>query len=69
MAATTAPHAADGIVRNLDDVGRLVIPIELRQQMNLGPHDPIEIRKHGNVIELRKPGKACLHCSGSGKRS
>ena len=32
-----------GVVRKLDDLGRITLPIELRRNLNIGEHDPLEI--------------------------
>lgn len=46
---------AVGIIRNLDTLGRIVIPMELRRTMNIATGDPIEIftDNEGHII-LRK---------------
>lgn len=43
---------ATGIVRRIDDLGRIVIPIEIRRDMNIRDGDPLEIfvDKNGEVI-------------------
>lgn len=43
-----------GIVRRVDDVGRLVIPKEVRQRFRIKEGDPIEIGEDGDFIALRK---------------
>jgi len=52
-----------GIVRKIDDLGRMVIPIELRKTMNINKKDPMEIFVDGNKIILRKYEPACIFCS------
>ena len=32
-----------GIIRNVDDLGRIVLPIEIRKTFNLDPKDQVEI--------------------------
>jgi transcriptional pleiotropic regulator of transition state genes len=51
-----------GIVRKIDDLGRMVIPIELRKTMNINKKDPMEIFVDGNKIILRKYEPACIFC-------
>jgi len=51
-----------GIVRKIDDLGRMVIPIELRKTMNINKKDPMEIFVDGNEIILRKYEPACIFC-------
>ena len=51
-----------GIVRKIDDLGRMVIPIELRKTMNISKKDPMEIFVDGDKIILRKYEPACIFC-------
>ena len=39
-----------GIVRNVDNVGRIVIPMEIRKIMSISEGDPVEIVKENNQI-------------------
>ena len=43
-----------GIVRNLDNLGRVTLPIELRRNLNLNIKDPVEIFVEGDTIMLKK---------------
>lgn len=54
---------ATGIVRKLDTLGRIVIPMELRKIFDLDIGDPIEIFVEGSDIILRKYQPACIFCS------
>jgi len=45
---------ATGIVRNLDNLGRVTLPIELRRNMNLDIKDPVEIFVEDDMIILKK---------------
>jgi len=51
-----------GIVRKLDDLGRVVLPIELRRTMRMDEKDPLEIYVDGNTIILKKYEPACIFC-------
>lgn len=51
-----------GIVRNLDPVGRIVIPKEFRRTLDIQPGDPIEIILKGEEITLRKYRDTCIFC-------
>ncbi len=51
-----------GIVRNVDELGRIVIPKEMRLKMNIRSSDPIEIYVEGNRIILTKYEYACMFC-------
>ena len=45
---------ATGIVRRVDDLGRVVIPKEIRRQMKIKEGDPLEIFLEGNRICFEK---------------
>ena len=51
-----------GIVRKIDDLGRMVIPIELRKTMNINKKDPMEIFVDGDKIILKKYQPGCRYC-------
>lgn len=51
-----------GIVRPLDTLGRVVLPIELRRVLSLGPKDPVEIYVDGDYILLKKYQPSCIFC-------
>ncbi len=53
---------ATGIVRKVDELGRIVIPIELRRNLNISIHDPIEIFVDDDYIMLKKYEPACIFC-------
>jgi transcriptional pleiotropic regulator of transition state genes len=51
-----------GIVRKVDELGRIVLPIELRHTLDIEPKDALEIYVDGNTIMLRKYQPACIFC-------
>ena len=51
-----------GIVRPLDSLGRIVLPIELRRTMGLACKDEIEIFVEGDSIVLKKYAPNCIFC-------
>jgi transcriptional pleiotropic regulator of transition state genes len=53
---------ATGIVRKVDDLGRIVLPIELRRSLGIDVKDPIEIYVDEDTIILRKHDPACVFC-------
>lgn len=53
-----------GIVRKVDELGRIVIPMELRNKLKIEEKDPIEIYVEGASIVLRKLEEACIFCGG-----
>ncbi len=52
-----------GIVRNVDELGRVVIPMELRMTMGIEVKDPIEIfvGDDGDIV-LTKHQPSCVFC-------
>ncbi len=54
-----------GIVRRVDELGRVVIPIELRNKFGITEKDPIEIYVDGSSIVLKKYEPNCIFCGGS----
>ena len=53
---------ATGIVRKVDELGRIVLPIELRRTLGIEIKDPIEIFVDGDFICLKKYQPACIFC-------
>ncbi len=51
-----------GIVRKMDELGRVVIPIEIRNQFNIMEKDPVEIYTEGSTIVLKKFEPNCIFC-------
>lgn len=51
-----------GIIRRVDELGRVVIPIEIRNQFNIAEKDPIEIYVNGSSIILKKFEPNCIFC-------
>jgi transcriptional pleiotropic regulator of transition state genes len=51
-----------GIVRKVDELGRVVIPIELRRNLDIGEKDGLEIFVEDDRIIFRKYEPACVFC-------
>lgn len=51
-----------GIVRRVDELGRVVIPIELRRTLEIAEKDALEIYVDGEHIILKKYQPACIFC-------
>ena len=51
-----------GIVRKVDDLGRVVIPRELRRTLGIEQGDPLEIFVDGDRIVLKKYSPGCVFC-------
>ncbi|MDO5557140.1 MAG: AbrB/MazE/SpoVT family DNA-binding domain-containing protein [Clostridia bacterium] len=54
-----------GIVRKTDELGRIVLPIELRNKLGIREKDPLEIFVEGSSIILKKYQPNCLFCGAS----
>ncbi len=51
-----------GIVRKVDELGRIVLPIELRRTLDIAEKDSLEIYMDGPAIVLKKYQPACVFC-------
>ncbi len=51
-----------GIVRKVDELGRIVLPIELRRTLDISLRDPLEIYVEGESIVLKKYNPSCVFC-------
>jgi transcriptional pleiotropic regulator of transition state genes len=54
---------ATGIVRKVDELGRIVLPVELRRTLNINIGDPLEIYIDGASILLKKYEPSCIFCA------
>ena len=54
---------ATSLTRKLDALGRIVLPKEIRESMNIKESDNLEIYVSESEIILRKPDTACVICS------
>ena len=51
-----------GIVRKVDELGRIVLPIELRRTLEIAERDSLEFYVEGSTIILKKYEPACIFC-------
>lgn len=51
-----------GIVRKVDELGRIVLPIETRKRLGLSPKDPVEIFVEKDRVVLKKYEPSCIFC-------
>ena len=51
-----------GIIRKVDDLGRIVLPIELRRMLDIAERDELEIFMENDRIVLQKYEPACIFC-------
>lgn len=53
---------SSSIVRNLDELGRIVVPVELRRKLDISEGDAVEIFVDGSKIMLKKYVPGCIFC-------
>ncbi|MEA4912561.1 MAG: AbrB/MazE/SpoVT family DNA-binding domain-containing protein [Oscillospiraceae bacterium] len=53
---------SNGIVREMDKLGRVVIPVEFRRMLDIAVGDDLEITSKGDQIILTKHQAACIFC-------
>lgn len=51
-----------GMVRKVDELGRVVIPMEIRKTMSIEEKESVEIFVNDNQIILQKYAPGCLFC-------
>ncbi len=51
-----------GIIRKVDELGRIVLPIELRRMLDINEHDELEIYIENDQVVLKKYEHACIFC-------
>ena len=51
-----------GIVRKVDELGRIVLPIEMRRTMDIEEKDALEIYVEGSSVILKKYKPSCIFC-------
>lgn len=56
-----------GIVRNIDELGRMVVPKEIRERLGIASGDPVEIFIEDDRIIMKKYLPVCHFCSGEGE--
>lgn len=54
-----------GIIRKVDELGRIVLPIELRRTLDIAERDELEIYMDGDRIVLQKYEPSCIFCASS----
>ena len=56
---------ATGVIRKIDELGRIVVPKEIRKKLTIANEDPVEIYVEGDKIILKKYEENCLFCEKS----
>ena len=51
-----------GITRKIDELGRIVIPMELRNRLKIDEKDAMEVYVENNSIVLKKVENKCVFC-------
>ena len=54
-----------GIVRKVDELGRIVLPIEMRRTLDIAEKDALEIYVEGSSVILKKYKPSCIFCDTS----
>ena len=54
-----------GIVRKVDELGRIVLPIELRRTLDIADRDELEIYLDDDKVVLKKYEPSCIFCGSS----
>ena len=54
-----------GIVRKVEELGRIVLPIELRRTLDIAERDALEIYVEGSTVVLKKYRPTCIFCDSS----
>lgn len=54
-----------GMVRKVDELGRIVLPIEMRRVLEINEKDPLEIYVEGDSVILKKYQPTCIFCDSS----
>ena len=52
-----------GIVRKVDELGRIVLPVEMRRLLNISEKDALEISLENEAIVVRKHHSECVFCN------
>ena len=56
-----------GLVRKIDELGRTVLPVELRRTLDISAGDALEYHTEGDSAVLRKHKPRCTFCNGEGE--
>jgi AbrB family transcriptional regulator, transcriptional pleiotropic regulator of transition state genes len=53
-----------GVPRKVDDLGRIVVPVEYRRRLGIGEGDELEVSLEDDRIVLARAAAACTFCQG-----
>lgn len=54
-----------GVIRKLDEQGRILLPLEMRRSLELQCGDQVEMVQDGSAVILRKFQPSCVFCGGT----
>ena len=57
--------AADGVVRKIDKLGRIVIPAEFRKSLGIEVEEDVEIMLEGGFVKISRHETGCIFCGKS----
>lgn len=52
----------NGSIRRVDELGRVVLPIEMRRALDIGERDLVEVAMEGERIVIKKTTAKCVFC-------
>jgi transcriptional pleiotropic regulator of transition state genes len=64
MPILEAAMVTTGMARKVDELGRIVLPVEMRRMFGIRAGDELDIGVQGDSIFLRKRGAGCVFCAG-----
>ena len=56
-----------GLIRHVDELGRIVVPKEMRKKLDIKEGSLIEITMEGDTIVLKKDQAICVFCGAEGE--
>ena len=56
---------ATGIVRKVDALGRIVLPAEIRKELDVHENDSVEIFRKDGFLAFKKHEPSCVFCGGT----
>lgn len=56
--------SSTGIIREMDEIGRIVLPMSMRRKLNIRGNDAFEVFVDDDRVILRKYSPGCIFCSG-----
>jgi transcriptional pleiotropic regulator of transition state genes len=54
-----------GIARRVDELGRIVVPVEMRRALGIAKNDEVDISLSDDTIVMRKVESRCTFCGGT----